>query len=102
MPRRVISPRLVGRDAELAQLRSAFDRAAAETTALFVGGEAGVGKTRLVREFAAEARASGAMVWSGGCSPLAEGLLPYGPIVALVRAAAAEIGPGRLRQLAGA
>jgi predicted ATPase len=46
---RVSSPVLVGRDAEVAQLRAALERAAAGRPAiLVVTGEAGVGKTRPV------------------------------------------------------
>ena len=44
---------LVGREAELAALRDALKRARDdEPTAVLVGGEAGVGKTRLLEEFA--------------------------------------------------
>ena len=53
MPRNHVSPVLVGRDAELAALMAAFDSAAAaEPSVVLVGGEAGVGKTRLVEEAA--------------------------------------------------
>jgi hypothetical protein len=51
MPRRVSSPVFVGRATELADLRAAFERAAGgEASAVLVGGEAGVGKTRLIGE----------------------------------------------------
>ncbi|MDF2740591.1 MAG: hypothetical protein K0S88_1959, partial [Actinomycetia bacterium] len=47
--RRVSSPVLVGRAAEVARLNAALERAAAGRPAiLVVAGEAGVGKTRLV------------------------------------------------------
>ena len=47
--RRVSSPVLVGRDAEVARLKAALERAAAGRPAVVVvAGEAGVGKTRLV------------------------------------------------------
>ena len=53
MPGRVSSPDFVGRSAELAELRAAYERAAGgEAAAVLVGGEAGVGKTRLVGEVA--------------------------------------------------
>jgi hypothetical protein len=49
----LLCPVLVGRDQELGQLRSAVDRVAAgHGTTLVVLGEAGVGKSRLVREAA--------------------------------------------------
>src|SRR5262245_58916929 len=52
---RVSSPRLIGRDAELEVLEAAFKVAATEERAstYLVGGEAGVGKTRLVTELGA-------------------------------------------------
>ncbi|MEU9117035.1 ATP-binding protein, partial [Streptomyces sp. NPDC048483] len=56
-----ISPVFVGRSAELAALGEALSRAhAGEPRTLFVGGEAGVGKTRLIQEFLGRAAADGA------------------------------------------
>ena len=47
----------IGRDNELAQLDRLLDRAAkAEPRTAFVWGEAGVGKSRLVAEFAEKVR----------------------------------------------
>jgi len=52
--------RVVGRDAEFAELRRLFDAAAAgERLVLFVEGEAGVGKSRLLDEFAASLAETG-------------------------------------------
>ena len=49
---------LVGREADLAALRDALKRIrSAEPSTVLVGGEAGVGKTRLVEEFARAAAA---------------------------------------------
>jgi transcriptional regulator with PAS, ATPase and Fis domain len=65
------SPTFVGRTEELARLAAAADRAAAGTpTAVLIGGEAGVGKTRLVGELVASARQAGATVLVGGCVEL--------------------------------
>jgi len=51
----------VGRERELAELHAAFDRVLAKRAgAIFVAGEPGVGKSRLVEEFARAARARGA------------------------------------------
>src|SRR3954454_7736623 len=59
MPRRVSSPVFVGRADELARLEHAVGRAAGGTPALvFVAGESGVGKSRLIAEFESRARAS--------------------------------------------
>jgi DNA-binding SARP family transcriptional activator len=75
---------LVGRRAELEQLRSALSRAAqGELCAILVTGEAGSGKSRLVAEFAAEAHASGADVWAGRCYE--DSPVPYGPFVESLR-----------------
>ncbi|MBV9919755.1 MAG: AAA family ATPase, partial [Pseudonocardia sp.] len=58
--------RLVGRRAELTALRSAVDQAARGTgAAVVVLGEAGIGKSRLVADVAARARAAGMAVLAG-------------------------------------
>jgi ATP/maltotriose-dependent transcriptional regulator MalT len=83
---RVSSPVFVGRSEELGRLRAALDAARdGQSQKVLVGGEAGVGKTRLVSEFTDAARASGALVLSGGCIDLGERGVPYGPIVEAVR-----------------
>ncbi|MGH3807500.1 MAG: ATP-binding protein [Pseudonocardiaceae bacterium] len=70
----------VGRSVELAVLRAAFERSAAgDRQVILVGGEPGVGKSRLVAEFAREMHAEGASVLFGRCD---EGLaMPYQPFV---------------------
>ena len=74
------SPTFVGRTEELARLAAAGDRAAAGTpTAVLIGGEAGVGKTRLVGEVVAAARANGATVLAGGCVELGGEGVPFAP-----------------------
>jgi DNA-binding SARP family transcriptional activator len=72
--RRVPRTMLVGRDRELAQLRSAFDDACASgrTAVLGVVGDAGVGKTRLAVELA-DALASEARIAVGRCVSYGEG-----------------------------
>ena len=74
--RTLVSPVFIGRDAELATLTTALESAVAGTpTVVLLGGEAGVGKTRLVEEAAARARAAGARVLAGSCIELGgEGL----------------------------
>jgi predicted ATPase/DNA-binding CsgD family transcriptional regulator len=52
---------------------------------ILVGGEAGIGKTRLVEEFAHQARSTGALVGSGRCVPVGPGGLFYGPVVGILR-----------------
>jgi predicted ATPase len=77
----------VGRTRELEALSAAFDAAVSGRAATaLVGGEAGVGKSRLVGELADQARAAGARVVAGHCLDLEEGGLPYGPFVDAARA----------------
>lgn len=86
MTPRVTSPRLVGREAELAALDEAVTRAADGVPSLtLLAGEAGVGKTRLVRELCAHAEAAGAIVVRGTCVELNGGNLPYAPIAGMLR-----------------
>jgi class 3 adenylate cyclase/tetratricopeptide (TPR) repeat protein len=79
---------IVGRDRELALLRQAFDRAAAERACRLVTvlGAPGVGKTRLAAEFVAwlEGRAT---VLRGRCLAYGEGIT-YWPVAEVVREAA--------------
>ena len=77
----------VGRGAELRALRERWDAAVAGHGGLvLVGGEAGIGKTRLVCEFAAHCEAHGAQVYNAGTT-LPE-TAPYQPFVALLRVVA--------------
>ncbi|ROO85021.1 regulatory LuxR family protein [Actinocorallia herbida] len=63
---------------------------------VLVGGEAGIGKTRLVREFAEHA---GATVLSGGCVELGSDGLPFAPFSAALRGLVREVGVERVREL---
>jgi AAA ATPase domain len=78
---RMASPTIVSRIEELQTLEAARVRAAnGEPAVVLVGGEAGVGKTRLVTEFTSRCGADGTWVLSGGCVPVGEGALPF-PLV---------------------
>ncbi|MFD5492732.1 AAA family ATPase [Streptomyces sp. NPDC001812] len=95
---RTVSPVFVGRAGELDALNTALARATAgagEPQALLIGGEAGVGKTRLVEEFAAEARRRGAVVAPGGCVEIGADGLPFAPFSTALRGLRREL-PGRL------
>lgn len=84
MPQRISSPRLIGRESQLQRLRHLHARAAAASfTVALVKGDAGIGKSRLVREFAAS-RDDG-LTLRGSCFPIAGEEAPYGPIVAALR-----------------
>jgi len=80
------SARFVGRTAELAELRSALEEAIGSRPSLaLVGGESGVGKSRLADELARHAREAGARVLSGDCVELGEDELPYAPLLTALR-----------------
>jgi DNA-binding CsgD family transcriptional regulator len=91
---RASSTRLIGREAELARLRDALKRARGdEPSAVLIGGEAGVGKTRLVGEFVAGTAVDGARVITGQCLELGEEGLPFAPFAAALRDLLRRDGP---------
>jgi predicted ATPase len=99
---RVASPTLVGRVEELGVLEAAQGRAAnGEPAVVLVGGEAGIGKTRLLAELTGRRRAAGARVLVGGCLPIGGDGLPYAPIVEALRPLPTELGVGAVRELVG-
>ncbi|MFJ2768174.1 AAA family ATPase [Streptomyces sp. NPDC087300] len=95
---RSVSPVFVGRADELGALNEALARATGsplagagdsgtgEPQALLLGGEAGVGKTRLVEEFTAAAEERGAVVALGGCVEIGADGLPFAPFSTALRA----------------
>jgi DNA-binding CsgD family transcriptional regulator/tetratricopeptide (TPR) repeat protein len=86
MTTRISSPEFVGRGEELQRLQAVLDGALAGTVGtVLVGGEAGVGKTRLLAEFRAGAVSAGLRVVEGGCVDLGDGARPYDPFVAALR-----------------
>lgn len=71
----------IGRLEERSLLRQALTRAVAGSGGVaLIAGEAGLGKTRIVDEVAAEAKAAGMFVVRGHCYDM-EGALPYIPFV---------------------
>ena len=83
--RPIVSPIMVGREAHLDALRRAIDAAlAGEGQVVLVAGEAGIGKSRLVREAAEVARERGMRVLIGQCFE-PDHALPYAPLRDLVR-----------------
>ncbi|TMC60504.1 MAG: LuxR family transcriptional regulator, partial [Chloroflexi bacterium] len=96
------SPIIVGRDEELGRIERALDAAAGgRPVLLLVRGEAGIGKSRLVREAIARARGRGSAVLHGACLDLGGEGLPYLPLVEALRGLARETPPDRLRALIG-
>src|SRR5687767_6333921 len=62
-----------------------------EPAVFLIGGEAGVGKSRLVAELAARGRDAGARVLTGHCVALGEGAVPLLPVTeALLQLAEAD------------
>jgi class 3 adenylate cyclase len=97
MPAVSASAAFVGRDTELARLDSALDVAlAGQGRLVLVAGEPGIGKTRLLQEFAAAARRVGALVLFGRCLEGAW-VPPYHPFVEAITGYAAQAGATRLR-----
>lgn len=97
-----MAPAFVGRDAESRQFEALLAAAENRSPATAVlDGEAGVGKTHLLNEFARKARAAGAFVLAGGCIPLGAGAIPYGPLIEALRLLVRQHGLPRVQRLAG-
>ena len=91
---------LVGREPMLEQLCEQLAHAdAGHGRMVLVSGEAGVGKSRLVAEFAAEARRRGSCVLVAGSGAHAN-QLPYGPFAAALESHAASCSDAERRALA--
>jgi len=85
----------VGRTSELEVLRTLLPTASGEgRRVLLLGGEAGVGKSRLAREFAAEAARDGTLVLYGQCDAVVP--TPYGPFVPALEQLLRAIDPAEL------
>jgi DNA-binding CsgD family transcriptional regulator len=103
MFRNLVSPVLVGREAELAALTGALDSAiGGEPTLVLLGGEAGVGKSRLVAEAADRARDAGARVLIGACVELGGEGLPFTPLADALRSLMRDTAPEQLDEFVGA
>lgn len=100
MSRRGGSPVLVGRAVEMATLEAAVATVRqGEPAAVLIGGEAGMGKTRLIGEFTAAARGAGVRVLTGACLELGADGLPYSPFTAMLRDLVREAAPDELAAL---
>lgn len=92
----------VGRENELDLLRrrlAGVEQGRART--VLVGGEPGVGKSRLLSEFARQARESGAHVLAGACEEHFGDPMPYGPLLEALETFGREYGEARARELGG-
>ena len=97
---RVRSSSAAPRELEALDAALAAARAGAASTVL-VSGEAGIGKTRLLAEFAARASAGGARVLIGNCIELGDGELPHAPLAAILRQLESELAPDELAAVLG-
>jgi predicted ATPase len=98
-----VSPVLVGRLGQLAMLGDALAAVrAGDPAAILIGGEAGVGKSRLVGEFgsrAAAGEAAACRVLTGGCLELGAAGLPFGPFTAVLGQLVRDLGVSGLSEL---
>ena len=80
-----VCPGLLGRAGQLDALRQgAAAVAAGRGQAILVAGDAGIGKSRLVRELAVRLEQDGWVVLQGNCFER-DRALPYGPLAELLR-----------------
>jgi DNA-binding CsgD family transcriptional regulator len=95
----VVCPTLVGRESQIAAVRAVLDtaRAGAAQVALIVG-EAGVGKSRLLREMTATAASSGFFVLRGA-SFESERSIPYAALLDLIRLFASSCPPALVKHV---
>ncbi len=91
----------VGRESERAELRRLLDQTVRGQGALvMIGGEPGVGKTRLAEEFLLETGQRGVLALTGHCYEMA-GASPYIPFVEILETAARVIPAVALRDALG-
>jgi DNA-binding CsgD family transcriptional regulator/tetratricopeptide (TPR) repeat protein len=100
---RVSSPMLIGRGHELDRVAVALAAARDGHPAfVLVAGEAGVGKTRFLREVIARAGAmGGGQVLEGGCVQVGTEGLPFGPLIEALRGLSHVLPPAELDELLG-
>ena len=98
----VVSPVFVGRRGDLQAVADAFVTARqGDPAVVIVSGEAGVGKTRLVEEAGATARAAGGQLIAGGCVELGGDAMPLAPLAEALRSLAHQVPPDELDELLG-
>jgi DNA-binding CsgD family transcriptional regulator len=103
VPRTVSSPVLVGRKDELAAAVAVLDEAAAgDPRLLLIGGEAGIGKSRLLAEVLAEAGRRELTILSGSCVDLGEGSPSFAPVADAVRGLRRAVGDEPVERALGA
>ncbi len=92
---------MIGRESDLDALRAELAASSdGNVRAVVIGGEAGIGKTRLLDEFRAEA-AEGALVLTGRCVDLGAEGAPFAPFTGVLRQLVDEIGVEAILEAAG-
>src|SRR5205823_2613520 len=86
---------IVGRESELGEIRRHLAKSGSRV--LFISGEPGIGKTRLLEETAGLAAASGWRVVQGGCQRRSPA--PYSPLIGALARSIQEL-PSRERAVA--
>jgi DNA-binding CsgD family transcriptional regulator len=98
----VVSPVFISRRDELTSLVALMRKArAGEPAFALIGGEAGVGKTRLISELNAEAAQAGFRVLTGQCLELGAEGLPLAPLADALRTLARSTPPEELADALG-
>lgn len=92
--RRLLCPDLIGREDELATLDAVLDRASPVRSVL-VAGDAGVGKSALLRRFVDRVKKRGGRALVGECTEI-EARRPFGPFIDILRQVAHEPAARRL------
>ena len=98
LPSNVICPVTIGRSAELSSLQAFLDR---PSGLLLISGEAGIGKSRLVREARTLASDRGIRVLEGRCFE-ADRALPFAPALDVLRQLIDRFGVADVERFAGA
>ncbi len=97
---------MIGRESDLEALRAELGEASAGSVdagrprAVVIGGEAGIGKSRLLGEFLAESEGS-ATVLLGRCVDLGSDGAPYAPFAAVLRRLIQQVGLDTVLRAAG-
>ena len=94
--KRVTCPSFVGREAELRRLEEVAEAALKQSQVVLLGGDAGVGKTRLIEEVCLRWRARGGRAAVGGCVDLGEVGAGYAPLIEVLRRLRTDLGSALL------
>jgi predicted ATPase/DNA-binding NarL/FixJ family response regulator len=98
----LVSPIVVGRERELAELDALAQSArSGESVVVLVGGEAGVGKSRLLAEAGSRMGDAGMLTLKGACLEIGGSAMPFAPLVDVLRSLAETMPRADLEEIAG-